>query len=83
MAGSMEAVRALAYKHEGYYECEYCGKWDAIVHVHHIKSRGSGGRNNPDNLIALCWKCHTLAHNGRIKKEKLQQIAEGRECTQK
>lgn len=78
MSSNVEAVRALAYKHGGYYECEYCGKWDAIVHIHHIKSRGSGGRNETGNLIALCWKCHTLAHNGRIGKQKLFEIAEER-----
>jgi len=36
--------------------CEYCGK--KAVDIHHIQSRGQGGSNDINNLIALCRKCH-------------------------
>ena len=41
-------------------DCEVCGC--PAVDVHHIKSRGRGGDDIPDNLISLCRDCHTKAH---------------------
>ena len=54
--------------------CEVCG---ALCEngPHHIDSRGSGGSDVEENLIQLCMKCHTLAHNGRLDKEWLRKIA--------
>ncbi|MGB9660671.1 MAG: HNH endonuclease [Moorellaceae bacterium] len=55
--------------------CEVCGStWG--LQVHHIKSRGSGGEDTPDNLICLCVECHTKAHNGQIPKEVLKRYAD-------
>ncbi len=47
------------------HKCQYCGA-DLIelekdgfpAHVDHIKPRRSGGRHNPENLVACCWKCN-------------------------
>ena len=50
--------------------CEYCNKQEA-VDVHHIQPRGAGGKNNIENLIALCRDCHTLAHREKITKRAL------------
>jgi 5-methylcytosine-specific restriction endonuclease McrA len=50
--------------------CEFCGIWGK-GQVHHIKSRGSGGHDTPDNLIHLCVECHTRVHAGRISKAEL------------
>lgn len=49
------------------HECQYChGKSkDAILNVHHIESRKTGG-NSPDNLITLCETCHHKYHKGEI-----------------
>jgi len=33
-----------------------------FLEVHHIKPRGAGGSNSPDNLITLCSACHRLWH---------------------
>jgi 5-methylcytosine-specific restriction endonuclease McrA len=30
--------------------------------VHHIISRRSGGRDNVENLMVLCRKCHNRLH---------------------
>lgn len=62
--------------------CEYCfrhTKIDSvnIGHVHHIKSKGSGGDDAKENLIHLCYLCHDLAHRGKISKEKLRKIKGG------
>jgi 5-methylcytosine-specific restriction endonuclease McrA len=52
--------------------CQVCGRYGA-VEVHHIKSRGSGGGDTPDNLISLCYKCHTKAHTGKLSKDFLRE----------
>ena len=51
--------------------CEYCGCL-GTVHVHHIKTKGSGGHDIPENLISLCPLCHDKAHWGQISKEALR-----------
>ncbi len=56
--------------------CEYCGKYGS-VEVHHIKSKGSGGQDTPENLVSLCGVCHTKVHNGEIEKAELQALKEG------
>ena len=43
------------------------------LHVHHIKTRGAGGGDIPENLICLCWKCHAKAHSGEINKDQLRR----------
>lgn len=58
--------------------CEVCGnRWG--LQIHHIKSRGSGGHDEPQNLICLCVACHNQAHNGKLKRETLQEIVRRRE----
>ena len=47
--------------------------------VHHIRSRGAGGDDVPENLINLCVgpaanDCHGQAHNGSIARETLREI---------
>ena len=41
------------------------------MHVHHIKTRGSGGDDVRSNLICLCAKHHDQAHRGFITKKEL------------
>lgn len=45
--------------------CQYCGidliKLEEVgfpAHIDHIKPRRSGGKHNPGNLVACCWKCN-------------------------
>jgi 5-methylcytosine-specific restriction endonuclease McrA len=58
--------------------CDYCQKLN--TEVHHISKRGSGGRkkkDTPENLVALCRTCHTMAdHNKEFNdmvKKKLDE----------
>ena len=53
--------------------CQYCGlsRTDIAYHVHHIKTKKSGGDDILENLICLCPECHTKAHAGMIKKQDL------------
>lgn len=41
---------------------------------HHVKSRGSGGTDDPWNMMSLCFKCHELIHRGISKMNKRQRI---------
>ena len=44
-----------------------------------VKANGeTGGDDVADNLICLCYKCHRMAHDGNIKKERLIEIARRR-----
>lgn len=50
--------------------CAVCGRWDGVV-GHHIKSKGSGGDDVAENLLALCQKHHNEIHFiGTIKFNK-------------
>lgn len=47
------------------YKCQYCGadlkeSKDNIypAQIDHIKSWRSGGKTNPENLLASCWRCN-------------------------
>ena len=44
-----------------------CGR-TRFLEVHHIKSRGQGGNNHPENLMTLCGSCHRLWHEQGIGK---------------
>lgn len=62
----IDKIRAIGH-------CEVCGS-SYLLQVHHIKTKGSGGGDTKDNLVCLCFKCHTKAHSGEISKERLRQI---------
>lgn len=40
--------------------CELCGAKAEVSH--HIVERSDGGEDIPDNLMALCSKCHNKIH---------------------
>ena len=52
--------------------CEACGR--KAVDIHHINGRVGEDANKIDNLMALCRKCHTLAHSGKLNKGELEYI---------
>ena len=43
------------------YECKHCGSGNRLA-VHHITPLSSYGTNDPDNLITLCYICHSKEH---------------------
>ncbi|WP_422444340.1 HNH endonuclease [Thermoanaerobacterium sp. DL9XJH110] len=54
--------------------CQVCGStW--MLCVHHIRSRGAGGDDVPENLVCLCADCHAKAHAGIISKVRLRELA--------
>lgn len=46
-------------------KCAMCGFSEFTV-IHHIQSKESGGKDNKENLIALCPNCHFRVHNYNI-----------------
>ena len=64
-------------KHFGYGEqdiilCEACHR--KAIDLHHIKYKSRGGGDEVQNVIALCRKCHDLAHNEYISEGDLRYI---------
>lgn len=60
------------YGEQDFIPCENCGK--KAVDIHHIEVKGMGGSKAKDyieNLIALCRKCHELAHSNEFSKNDL------------
>ncbi len=58
--------------------CELCGK-PAYKEPHHIKTRGAGGSDIPENLIQLCGEHHFAVHTGTLPREDLIKIVAARE----
>lgn len=55
-----------------YIDCEVC-KGQA-VDIHHIIFKSQGGKDEINNLIALCRSCHNMAHSRTLSGEHLQEI---------
>ncbi|MGB9859855.1 MAG: HNH endonuclease signature motif containing protein, partial [Moorellaceae bacterium] len=58
--------------------CELCGQ-QAYGEPHHIKTRGSGGGDIPENLIQLCWEHHVAVHSSHLSREDLVAVVAARE----
>ena len=60
------------------YTCQYCGKKNKRLEVHHIVYRSNGGNDDLDNLITLCENCHTSIHDGtktlKLKGKKTSNL---------
>ena len=67
----MQIHTTIYFKSLGFAFCDaiYCERCGAVaVDIHHIHGRGKG-KNNVNNLMALCRDCHTTAHSTRSKDE--------------
>lgn len=52
------------------YGCYNCGHMlPAVKHFHHKIPISKGGKNNIDNIIALCPNCHYAKHHGESLEE--------------
>jgi 5-methylcytosine-specific restriction endonuclease McrA len=52
--------------------CEICGK--PAQDLHHIIYKSQQGKDELNNIIALCREDHEKAHKGEHTKEYLQEI---------
>jgi hypothetical protein len=75
-------MRHFSYDESDFIACE-CGCGQRAVDIHHVESRGMGGRESMDkidNLIALSRECHDKAHGplSRWYKEVFKNIIKNR-----
>jgi len=52
---------------EGWPCCIYCGRpadRGYGLHLHHIRRRSQGGEGSEENLVTLCFDCHSKLHSG-------------------
>ncbi len=54
-----------AGRNRDYETCQICGSKEK-VEGHHIFDYQYSGAASADNIIALCHKCHTNVHNGKL-----------------
>jgi len=72
-------LKAYKYTTEDYIGCQVCQKVPS-VDIHHIIPRSRFGKkrkkeqDDPNNLIAVCRKCHEDCHNHKISTAILQRI---------
>lgn len=52
--------------------CQWCGRISEALEVHHKLKRGLGGKDEPENAIVLCNKCHRWAHESRENLETIR-----------
>lgn len=53
--------------------CVICGNSNAIPACHYI-ARSQGGLGIEENIVTLCYKCHTAYDNGNKRKEIKEQL---------
>ncbi|QBD77924.1 HNH endonuclease [Ktedonosporobacter rubrisoli] len=75
-------VREYVLWRDGH-QCQWCQgrSKDAVLNVHHIESRKTGG-DRPENLITVCKTCHALLHRTH-QEQKITRKSNGfRDATQ-
>lgn len=73
MANSLILLRQVVYtRSKGY--CEKCGKpLGSSWALHHRKLRSRGGKDSPENLLALHHECHNTGTNSVHLNPKMAQ----------
>ena len=63
----------FSYSTGDWIPCEKCGK--TATSIHHLQFKSHQGGDDIGNLCALCFECHSKAHNSnREFNEKLKEI---------
>ena len=70
MTYKQKYLKYFGYGEQDFVPCEICGKM--AVDVHHIKYRSQGGKDNIENLMALCRYHHNQAHNNKVHRQVFQ-----------
>jgi 5-methylcytosine-specific restriction protein A len=75
--------RVVAYvRREAAGQCELCDQPAPFVghdgrphlEVHHVTTLASGGRDTPDNAVALCPNCHQACHHANNRDDLVQAL---------
>ena len=61
-----EELRLHILRRDGW-RCQFCGSMTNLE-VHHQQYRSQSGADDENNLITLCWGCHTSVHSRTIPK---------------
>ena len=73
----MQKHTKIYMNHWGYGEqdvilCENCG-WKRAADCHHLLFKSQGGKDEIENLMALCRNCHVEAHRSPVYNKKLKE----------
>lgn len=74
-------VRERVYERdsvEGAPNCIICGR--PYPHIHHIVERSRGGKGIEENLVCLCYRCHSILHDTEDPSMKEAIKAYMRKC---
>lgn len=69
-------IESLGISRDDVVLCEVCGQRGADIH--HIEYQSQGGKDEIENLIALCRGCHKAEHDTASRKERYQSIVQRR-----
>ena len=58
--GATETQKQILFA--AYGGCFQCGANPGLCQIHHIEPVWLGGRTEINNLVPLCWSCHSLIH---------------------
>ena len=65
-------MKAFEYGEQDVILCENCGK--VAADIHHLIFKSQGGKNNIENVMALCRRCHLMAHANRKLNNGLKKV---------
>ena len=57
-----EQLQEQVLRRDGW-RCQCCGV-GSNLEIHHKEFRSQGGDDSEENLITLCFSCHSLLHRG-------------------
>jgi len=67
----LEALRFAVWERDGH-RCVTCGRPVPLngnvferAHLAHIRSRGAGGEDTPENTRIKCFHCHIIQEHGK------------------
>lgn len=73
----MQAHTKIFMKYYGYGEQDFIPCFachNRSTEIHHLIFRSQGGKNNIENLCAICRNCHNMAHANKSFNDNLKEI---------
>ena len=64
-------LKYFGYGEQDFIPCEVCA--GRCVDIHHLVFKSLGGKDEIENLMALCRTCHEIAHDSRLYNEQLKK----------
>lgn len=70
--GLDRAVSRACFVRDGW-KCRHCSNRLAL-HPHHVVYKSHRGSDILNNLLTLCWQCHSAHHEGKLSIEVLEVL---------